>query len=257
MPSGPSMALAGHPYAVQDQLGGGLAAQSELAVDLAAFEAGGVGGDEEGADALVAGLAAGAGEEQHDVGPGAVGDEHLGAVDDVVAAVADRPGREVAGVGAGARFGEAEAAERLAGGEPRQPGALLVLVAPAATVLATRPRETETMPRTEESPRPSSSVTRVYARWSPPEPPYSSGTVSPRKPRSPSFFTMPRSTCSARSQAITCGDISRSTKSLASCRTAACSSLSSRFIRAPCGRAQCDRGDPADGSAAERHGPLN
>lgn len=99
-----------------------------------------------------------------------------------------------------------------------------------AMVLATRPRETETMPRTEESPRPSSSVTRQYARWSPPEPPYSSGTVSPRKPREPSFLTIDLSTFSARSHSTTCGVISRATKSLASCRTASCSSLSSRFI---------------------------
>ncbi len=98
-----------------------------------------------------------------------------------------------------------------------------------ATDLPTRPSETETMPRTAESPRPSSSVTRQYARWSPPEPPYSSPMVRPRKPSAPSFLTMPRSTLSARSQAAACGVISRSVNSLASAFTAACSSDSSRF----------------------------
>lgn len=115
---------------LQDQLGGGLAAQAELAVDRAAGEAGGVRGDEEGGDALVTRGVIGAGEQQDDIGPGAVGDEHLGAVHDVVVAVADRAGGEVSGVGAGARLGEAEAAERLAGGEPGQPRPLLLLGAP-------------------------------------------------------------------------------------------------------------------------------
>lgn len=97
-----------------------------------------------------------------------------------------------------------------------------------ARVLATSPSETETMPRTDESPRPSSSVTRQYVRWSPPEPPYSSGTVSPRKPSAPSLPTIARSTLSSRSQSTTKGVISRSTKSSASLRAASCSSLSPR-----------------------------
>src|SRR5690606_359640 len=102
----------------------------ELAVDRAAGQARGVGGDEEGGDAPVTGVVGGAGEEQDDVGPGAVGDEHLGAVDDVVVAVAHRAGGEPAGVGAGARLGEAEAADVLPRGQTGQPGALLLLTSP-------------------------------------------------------------------------------------------------------------------------------
>ncbi len=130
LPSGAEHRRGGHADVLEDQFGGGLAAQSELAVDGAAGQAGGVGGHEEGGDPLVAGGVGRAGEEQHDVGPGAVGDEHLAAVDDVVVAVAHRPGREVAGVGAGARLGEAEAADVRAGGEPRQPLPLLLLAPP-------------------------------------------------------------------------------------------------------------------------------
>ncbi len=98
-------------------------------MDLGAGEAGQVGGDEEGGDAAVAGLA-GAGEDEGDVGPGAVGDEGLGAAEQPVApvvVVADGPGGEVGGVGSGAGLGEGEAAERLAGGEPGQPVPLLLL----------------------------------------------------------------------------------------------------------------------------------
>ena len=90
-------------------------------------EAGGVGRHEEGGDALAAGVVGGAGEDQRDVGPGAVGDEHLGAVEHVVVAVAGRPGGEVAGVGAGAGLGEAEAAERSRGRDAGQPLLLLLL----------------------------------------------------------------------------------------------------------------------------------
>ena len=53
------------------------------------------------------------------------------------------------------------------------------------------------MPRTDESPRPSSSSTRQYARWSPPDRRSSSAMVSPRKPSSPSLPTMAGSTDSA------------------------------------------------------------
>lgn len=108
-------------------------------MDLPAVQAGAVGRHEEGADALVTGGVAGTGEEQDDVGPGAVGDEHLGAVDDVVLPVADRTGGEPGRVGPGARLGETEAADRLAGGEPRQPLLLLPLIAPGRDGLGHQP----------------------------------------------------------------------------------------------------------------------
>ncbi len=120
----------GDPDVLQDQFGGGLAAQPELAVDRAAGQAGRVGGHEEGRDTLVAGRVGGAGEEQDDVGPGAVGDERLGAVDHVVVAVAHRAGGQVAGVRAGAGLGEAEAADVRARGQTGQPAPLLLLVPP-------------------------------------------------------------------------------------------------------------------------------
>ena len=67
-----------------------------------------VGGDDETADAVV-----GLGPDDGDVGDGAVGDPHLAAVEDPVAAVAAGAGAHAAGVGAGVGLGETEAADRL------------------------------------------------------------------------------------------------------------------------------------------------
>lgn len=120
----------GHADAVEGELGGGLAAQAEFAVDLAAGQAGGVGGDEEGGDPAVAGVGVRAGEEEDHVGPGAVGDEHLAAADDVRVPFAHGAGGQARGVRAGAGLGQAEAAEGLAGAQPGQPGALLLIGAP-------------------------------------------------------------------------------------------------------------------------------
>ena len=109
-PTSPSTRGGRHPYVGEEQLGGGLAAQPELALDLAGLEAGGVGRHQERRHAARA-VVAGAREDQRDVGPGAVGDEELLAVDDVVVAVPGRARGEVAGVGAGVGLGEPEAAE--------------------------------------------------------------------------------------------------------------------------------------------------
>ena len=57
-----------------------------------------------------------------DVGDRAVGDPHLGAVEHPVVAVALGPGPHPGRVGAEIRLGQPEAADRLAGGHPRQPG---------------------------------------------------------------------------------------------------------------------------------------
>src|SRR5690606_26766458 len=99
-------------------------------VDGTAGQAGGVGGHEEGGLAAVAGGGGGAGGEQHDIGPGAVGDEHLAAVDDVVVAVPTGAGGEVAGVGAGAGLGQPEAADEFTRRQTGQPAPLLLLAPP-------------------------------------------------------------------------------------------------------------------------------
>ena len=85
-------------------------------------EPGGVGRDHEAADAVV-------GPRPHDgdVGDGAVGDPHLGAVEHPVVAVALGRGAHAAGVGAEVGLGQAEAADRLAGRHARQPLLLLLL----------------------------------------------------------------------------------------------------------------------------------
>ena len=62
----------------------------------------------------------GVGEQAHPVGLQAVGDPHLGAVDDVVAAVLPRRRLDAGDVGAGARLGDADAADRVAGDRRHQ-----------------------------------------------------------------------------------------------------------------------------------------
>ena len=93
LPSLAEPGAVGHPDVVEDQLGGGLAAQAELAVDLARARARGCrSATRKAVMPLWPGLAAGAGEDQRDVGPGAVGDEHLRAGEHPVVAVAHAPG---------------------------------------------------------------------------------------------------------------------------------------------------------------------
>src|SRR5207248_5642422 len=78
----------------------------------------------------------GSGEHERDAGPGPVRDEHLRAVEDPVVAVADRFGLERRRVRAGAGLGEAEATERLARTDARQPSFLLLVGAPLVDGLA-------------------------------------------------------------------------------------------------------------------------
>ena len=73
------------------------------------------------------------------VGPGAVGDEELLAVEHVVGPVATGARRQVAGVGPGVGLGQPEAPERGAVGDPRQPLLLLLLGAEAQHRLAEEP----------------------------------------------------------------------------------------------------------------------
>ncbi|MCY1350752.1 hypothetical protein D9M69_369940 [compost metagenome] len=91
--------------------------------------AGGIGGDDEGADALLAGLRIGDGEDDHHAGMLAGGDELLGAVQHVMIAVAARAGAQVAGIGTGLGLGEGEGADHLARGQRLQEALLLLLAA--------------------------------------------------------------------------------------------------------------------------------
>ena len=65
----------------------------------------------------------------HEVGVDAVGDEGLGAVDDVFVAVTDRSSRDRGEVGASARFGHRDRGDQLAGCQARKPAITLVVVA--------------------------------------------------------------------------------------------------------------------------------
>jgi hypothetical protein len=47
-------------------------------------------------------------DQDHEVGAGGVGDERLGAVDDVLVTVEDRGGADSGDVGSGSRLGDAE-----------------------------------------------------------------------------------------------------------------------------------------------------
>ena len=84
-------------------------------------------GHHEAADPVVRPL----GPDDRDVGERAVGDPHLAAVEHPVVAVAPGPGAHRRRVAAGVGLGQAEAADRLAGGHPRQPLLLVLLAAPA------------------------------------------------------------------------------------------------------------------------------
>src|SRR3954452_22444999 len=66
-----------------------------------------------------------------------------------------------------------------------------------------------------------------------PRPPYSSGTIAPRKPMSAIFWTSSVSKCSLRSLSRARGAISLSAKSRAVSRTSRCSSVNSKSIIGP------------------------
>ena len=93
-------------------------------MDVAGGEARRVGGDHEAPDAVV-------GLRPHDghVGDPAVRDPHLRPVEDPVVAVAPGAGAHVDRVGAEVGLGQAEAADRVAGGHARQPRLLVLLAA--------------------------------------------------------------------------------------------------------------------------------
>ncbi len=76
---------------------------------------------------LLPGPGVGAGGDGEDLADAGMGDEDLGAVQDEMVALVDGGGGRPAGVAAGARLGQAEPAQHLAGGEQRDVPPLLLL----------------------------------------------------------------------------------------------------------------------------------
>ena len=116
------------PHAVEHQLAGDRGAQRHLVLDLGGGEARGVGRDDEAADRrrrCCAHTTATSATEPLVI-------HILRAVEHPVVAVAPGAGAHRAGVGAGVGLGQPEAADRLAGGHPRQPLLLLLLAARSA-----------------------------------------------------------------------------------------------------------------------------
>ena len=96
--------------------------------DLAALvEIDGVLGDDEAGDPLVALARLGPRGDGEDLADAGVGDEDLGAVEQVVIALVHCGGGGAARIAAGARLGQAEPTEHLAGGQQRHVAALLLL----------------------------------------------------------------------------------------------------------------------------------
>ena len=84
--------------------------------------------DQKGRDARGARLGRlGPGHDGEEAGPGRIGDEALGAVQQIALALAPRAGGEARGIRAALRLGQAEGADDLAGGQARQIAALLRL----------------------------------------------------------------------------------------------------------------------------------
>ncbi|MCY1297391.1 hypothetical protein D9M70_468280 [compost metagenome] len=119
-----------HAHVLEEQHGGVLGVQADLAQRLGLAEAGPVGFHQDQRDVLGAlARGAGLGDHDHDVAVGAVGDEGLGAVDDVLVAVQHRAGLDRLQVGTGVRLGHGHGADGVPGRHPRQPFELLGLAA--------------------------------------------------------------------------------------------------------------------------------
>ena len=83
--------------------------------------------DEDQRDALGAGRGVGLGDDDDEIGMLAVGDVGLGAVEDIMVAVALGGGADALEVGAGAGLGHGDRGRGFAGDHPRQPVSLLLL----------------------------------------------------------------------------------------------------------------------------------
>ena len=106
-----------HPNPGERQLGGGLATQPELAVHGGPGESRAIRRHQERRDAPCP-VAAGPGEDQRQIRPGPVRDEHLLAGDQPVVAVARRRRAQRGSVRTGVRFGQSETADCRAGAQP-------------------------------------------------------------------------------------------------------------------------------------------
>src|SRR6478672_1978802 len=105
--------------------------QPELAVDLLRGEPLRLGRDEKAGDPAVSLLRVGLGKDQRHLGHVAERDPHLLAGDPPAPVDLHRARAHRRGIGAGVGLGQPEAAEGLAGAQPRQPLLLLLLRAPA------------------------------------------------------------------------------------------------------------------------------
>ena len=176
----------------------------------------------------------GLGEDQRHLGEVAERDPHLLAADRPARVGLGRAGAQVGGVGAGVGLGQAEAAERLARAEPRQPALLLLLAFPSARS-SRRParsaRRRRCGPRSRRA-RPARRSARSRCSRG-------RGRRSPRRPARPGSRPRPaccassRSKRPARSLSRTRGMISRSANSRAASEISRCSSLSWKSI-SPC-----------------------
>src|SRR5256712_2290941 len=112
------------------------------------------------------------------------------------------------------------------------------------TVISTSEIWTESVVRTDESARPTSSVTSACETESMPMPPYFSGTGPPSRPSGAIFPSTSLGKTSPRSRSRAPGPISLSAKSFASLRMDCCSDVRSKSTRLLGGGAL--RGAPAD-----------
>ncbi|MNS87604.1 hypothetical protein D3C72_1215520 [compost metagenome] len=116
----------GHAHVFQHHVAGLGAALTHLLVRLAERDPRRIGGHDERRDARRA-RAAGARHQREGAGTRRVGDEALGAVDDVVVAIQLGARLQRGGVGAGVRLGQRERDDQLAAGDLRQVFLLLRL----------------------------------------------------------------------------------------------------------------------------------
>ena len=166
--------------AVEGELGRRAAAQTHLVLEAGDGEARGRDLDDEARSAVGArGARVGHGEDRDEVGDGALADEPLGAVDDVVVAIADgaRPGG--GGVGAGLGLGQREGDEVLAAGQLREPAGLL-LGCPAMEIGSEPSSWTARIRPVVAQARLSCSMARQTLSSSPPRPPCATGNGSAR-----------------------------------------------------------------------------
>ena len=117
-----------HPHVLELQLGG-VARRAQRVDDAAHMEARRVGLDDEAGDAGPPLCRVGAGEDEAEIRPVGPGDEHLGAVDDPVVAVAHGAGLDRAGrVGAARGLGQAEECLLLAAQHRKEEALFLVVI---------------------------------------------------------------------------------------------------------------------------------